>query len=299
MMHMGLFKTTLTGIGQIFLQQSALSGLIIAIGMFFSHWTLAVACLLGSLIGTICAHLLKADDQAIAQGLYGFNGSLSFMAVLFTFGLVDASNPVIWLLGLTASIVSTIIMHIFLLKQKPAFTFPFIATSWLFCWGVAQLGLFGLSQTTPPLPDHTSIFASLQFPFYAWAEVNFGASAITGVLLCLAVAIHTPIAAVYGMMAAIIGTLMAHYLFGVDANTLANGIYGFAPILVACVFAGSKLSDLCLIVLGVLLAVSIQYGITLTGLAPYTIGFVVATWLLLPLKAKLINYRPQAAAKFS
>lgn len=297
-MQLGSVKPALTGIGQIFLQQNALSGAMIAIAMLFSHWTLALSCVLGSLIGTLTAKVLRADRQAIEQGLYGFNASLSFMAVLFTFGLVDASSLIIWLLGATASVIATLIMHLFLINQKPAFTFPFIITSWVLCWGVAQLGLFGLMQTTPPLPDHTDTFASLQLPFYAWAEVNFGASAITGVLLCLAVAIHTPIAAVYGVMAAILGTLMANYLFAIDANILANGIYGFAPVLVACVFAGPKFFDLCLVVAGVLLAVIIQHGVALSTLAPYTIGFVVATWLLLPLKNKHL-IRPKTVANFS
>lgn len=297
-MQSNLIKTVLTGIGQIFLQQNALSGAIIAIAMLFSHWTLALSCLLGSLIGAVTAHLLHADRHSIEQGLYGFNASLSFMAVMFTFGLVDASNPIIWLLGVVASIIATLIMHLFIIKQKSAFTFPFIVTSWVLCWGVAELGLFGLVQTTPSLPDHTDTFASLHLPFYAWAEVNFGASAITGVLLCLAVAIHTPIAAVYGVMAAIIGSLMANYLFVIDANILANGIYGFAPVLVACAFAGPKFSDLCLVVVGVLLAVVIQHGVALSALTPYTIGFVVATWLLLPLKNKRI-IRPKIVANFS
>lgn len=289
-MQIGIVKTVLTGIGQIFLQQNALSGIIITLAMLFSHWTLALSCLLGSLIGTLTAHLLRADHQTIIQGLYGFNASLSFMAVLFTFGLVDATNPIIWLLGMVASVIATLIMHVFLLNKKPAFTFPFIATSWILCWGVAQIGLFGLVQTTPPLPDYTSSLDGFQLPFYAWAQVNFGTSNITGILLCLAVAIHTPIAAVSGVVAAIVGTLMANHLFAVDANILANGIYGFAPILVACVFAGSRLSDLCLVILGVFLAVIIQHGIALSTFSPYTIGFVLATWLLLPIKNKLTVY---------
>lgn len=296
---MKLLINTFTGIGQIFLQPNALTGMLIAIAMLFSHWALAVACLLGSLIGTVFAHILKAAPQAIDQGLYGFNASLSFMAVLFTFGLVDAGSPMIWLLGCVASILSTAVMHLFVLLKKPAFTFPFILTSWLMCWGVAQFGLFGLIQSTPALPDRVDVFSGLETPFYAWAQVNFGTSIITGILLFLAIAIHTPIASALGLMAATIGTLMAYFLFDIDANLLANGIYGFSPVLVACAFAGARLSDLWLILAGSLLAVMIQYALSLTALPPYTIGFVIASWLLMPIKNKLITEQPKILAKLS
>ena len=72
---MKLIKTTLVGIGQIFLQDNGWSGLLITIGMFFSHWTLGVTCFLGSLIGTLTAKVLKAKDADIEFGLYGFNAS--------------------------------------------------------------------------------------------------------------------------------------------------------------------------------------------------------------------------------
>ena len=48
-------KETFTGIGQIFLQENGLTGLVITVAMFFSHWTLGVACFLGSLVGTLTA----------------------------------------------------------------------------------------------------------------------------------------------------------------------------------------------------------------------------------------------------
>ena len=49
---MKLLKSTLTGVGQIFLQENGLSGLVIVIAMFFSDWTLGIGCFLGALIGT-------------------------------------------------------------------------------------------------------------------------------------------------------------------------------------------------------------------------------------------------------
>ena len=199
-------KETFTGIGQIFLQENGLTGLVITVAMFFSHWTLGVACFLGSLVGTLTARALKYPIRQIQQGLFGFNSSLAFMCVMFTF--------------------------------------PFVLTCWLLCFLTAKFQLFSLEQTTPELSDYTDTFNAIQSPLYAWAEVNFGSSVITGRGLFVAIAISSPMAAMYGMAAAVLGTAFAHHLLAVGPNNLANGLYGlygFSPILVACAFAGERL----------------------------------------------------------
>ena len=279
-------KETFTGIGQIFLQENGLTGLVITIAMFFSHWTLGVACFLGSMIGTLTARGLKYPIRQIQQGLYGFNGSLAFMCVMFTFGEQDASQPLLWLWGVAAAVVSTLLMRAFLKRRKVAFTFPFVLTCWAFCFLTAKFQLFALVQTTPALSDYTDTLNALQNPFYAWAEVNFCSNLVTGILIFVAIAINSPMTAMFGMAAAVLGTEFAEELLEISHNHLANGLYGFSPILVACAFAGDRLRDFLYILLGTLLAVLIQFSFSQLGIAPYTIGFILASWLLLWVKSK-------------
>ena len=285
---MKLIKTTLVGIGQIFLQDNGWSGLLITIGMFFSHWTLGVTCFLGALIGTLTAKALKAKEGDIEFGLYGFNASLAYMCVMFTFATNDAhatlngANPILWVLGAVAAVIATVIMHVFVTKGWTAFTFPFVVTCWVLCWAFAKYNVLGLEQTTPALPDYTGTIDAITTPFYGWAEVNFGANFLTGVFIFLGLAISSPSVAMWGTAAATLGGLFAHYVLGVDANTLANGIYSFSPILVACAFvtkSGVSRADFIYIVVGVLLAVLIHYGVNKI-MATYTIGFIVATWIM-------------------
>lgn len=283
---MKLVKTTLTGIGQIFLRESALSGLLIVAGMFFSHWALGVSCFLGSLTGTLTARILKFPDPAVRQGLYGFNASLAYMCTLFTFGLAGSAGLLVWILGAAAAVAATLITHVCIARNKTAFTFPFVLTCWIFCWGVAQLGLFGLSQTTPSLPDYTHASDTLVMPFFAWAEVNFGSSLLTGLFLFAAIAAHSPTAAMWATAAAPISAIIAQSLFHIEDNTLANGLYSFSSILIACAFAGSRFVDFIYVIAGLFLAVCIQYAVSLTGLPPYTIGFIAAGWILLAVKGK-------------
>ena len=285
---MKLIKTTLVGIGQIFLQDNGWSGLLITIGMFFSHWTLGVTCFLGALIGTLTAKALKAKEGDIEFGLYGFNASLAYMCVMFTFATNDAhatlngANPLLWALGAVAAVIATVIMHVFVTKGWTAFTFPFVVTCWVLCWAFAKYNVLGLEQTTPALPDYTGTVDAITTPFYGWAEVNFGANFLTGVFIFLGLAISSPSVAMWGTAAATLGGLFAHYVLGVDANVLANGLYSFSPILVACAFvtkSGVSRADFVYIVVGILLAVLIHYGVS-QFMATYTIGFIVATWIM-------------------
>ena len=285
---MKLIKTTLVGIGQIFLQDNGWSGLLITIGMFFSHWTLGVTCFLGSLIGVLTAKALKAKEGDIEFGLYGFNASLAYMCVMFTFATNDAhatlngANPILWVLGAVAAVIATVITHVFVTKGWTAFTFPFVVTCWVLCWAFAKYNVLGLEQTTPALPDYTGTVDAITTPFYGWAEVNFGANFLTGVFIFLGLAISSPSVAMWGTAAATLGGLFAHYVLGVDANVLANGLYSFSPILVACAFvtkSGVSRADFVYIVVGILLAVLIHYGVSQI-MATYTIGFIVATWIM-------------------
>lgn len=285
---MKLIKTSLVGIGQIFLQDNGWSGLLITIGMFFSDWTLGVTCFLGALIGTLTAKAIGAKDADIEFGLYGFNASLAYMCVLFTFGLSSGeqvNNPaVVWALGAVAAVISTLIMHIFVTKGLVAFTFPFVVTCWVLCWAFAEYEVLGLVKTTPALPDYTETVNAITTPFYGWAEVNFGANFITGVLIFLALAISSPSVAMWGTAAASIGALFAHYILGIPVNDLANGIYSFSPILVACAFvtkSGVSRADFIYIIVGIVLAVLIHWVVDKKiQIATYTIGFIVASWIM-------------------
>lgn len=289
------------GISQIFLQNNILSGIIIALGMFFSHWSLGISCILGSALGSLMAIILKYKRENIDLGLYGFNSSLAYMCVIFTFGLEDNiyTNSYylqIWLLGAISSLMATYIMHLFVENNKTAYTFPFVLTCWITCYLFSEFHTLGLIQTTPELYDfmqeplNKESIAAIESPFFGWAEVDFGASIITGFLVFLGIAIANPNVAMWATTMASIGELFAYYIFHEDPNLLINGIYGFSPILVACAFAGNQFKDFIYVILGTLLAVTIQYSIhhiTLIsdrGWATYTIGFILASWIIIAIK---------------
>ncbi len=292
-----LFKTALVGVGQIFLQDNGWTGVLFTLGMFFSGWDLGVTCFLGSLVGTITAQVLKYKEEDISFGLYGFNGSLAFMCMMFLFG---NSNPIIWLLGIVAAIISTLVMHQFVKRGKVAYTFPFVSTCWVIFYVATGTGI--LEQTTAPLPMYatevndfaSTVINTLYTPFFGQAEVNFGASVITGVLIFLGLAICTPTAAVYSITAAVIGSIVAYHL-GENPNVVVNGIYGFSPILVACAFAGPKRSDFIYVIVGTVMAVLIHFTMSKIGIIQYTFPFILTSWILLYVKAAIEKLNPDTS----
>lgn len=287
---MHFIKHSLTGVGQIFLQNNALSGAIIVIGMLFSHWALAFGCLAGSFIGTLMAYSLRFPSEQIKQGLYGFNASLAMICVLFSLGLTDLANPLIWLIGMLCCLLSTLIMRLFLIYDKVALTFPFVLTCWIVVGSIGFYQPFGLTLSMPDLPDYTDAYHAVMMPFFAWAEVNFGSSLMTGLLLCLAIAINNPAAAMWATGSAVVATVAAALLFDIETNVLANGLYGYCAILISCVFYGSRFCDFCYTMVAVVLSVVIQYYTLALGLPAYTFGFIAATWVVLHLKNRLASY---------
>ena len=71
----------LTGISQIFVVESALSGAVILGGISMYSQGLAAHALAGSAIGTLAGVFLASDSTELAIGLWGFNSALTSMAV--------------------------------------------------------------------------------------------------------------------------------------------------------------------------------------------------------------------------
>lgn len=106
---------------------------------------------------------------------------------------------------------------------------------------------------------------------------------LSGLLFFLAVFISSPIAALYGLVAAIVSALLAFYL-SVPLTEIYLGLYGFNAVLCAIVFAGPKVKDGLWVLISIILALVISLLIDKTGIPKLTFPFVLATWITLLLK---------------
>jgi urea transporter len=76
-----LLASPFTGISQIFVVESALSGAVICYGIGMYSPGLAGHAVAGSVIGTLVGALVGADVLELSMGLWGFNSALTSMAV--------------------------------------------------------------------------------------------------------------------------------------------------------------------------------------------------------------------------
>ena len=115
------------GIGQVFFQENALTGLLFLVGIAVSSPIMAVGAAVGMAIGTATGWLLKFDRAEVLAGIYGFNSTLVGIATLFFFRPGFASIQLL-IFGCVAATFVTRLMRRYL--PFPTYTTPFIVTTW-------------------------------------------------------------------------------------------------------------------------------------------------------------------------
>jgi urea transporter len=110
------------GVGQIFLLDQPLAGLLIIIGMFIANPYAAMWAVIGSAIGGGVA-LLTDQTQAAWLGLHGFNAALAALAFSR-----QCEKPWVTLLAIALALL---LQPLFKLLPVAGLTTPFVATCWL------------------------------------------------------------------------------------------------------------------------------------------------------------------------
>jgi len=110
------------GVGQIFLLDQPLAGLLIIIGMFIANPYAAMWAVIGSALGGGVA-LFADQAQAAWLGLYGFNAALAALAFSR-----QGEKPWVTLLAIALALL---LQPLFKPLPVPGLTAPFVAACWL------------------------------------------------------------------------------------------------------------------------------------------------------------------------
>ena len=274
----------LKGIGQIMLQNNALTGLLFLIGILINSPLMAVAAVVAVLVGTLTAKVLKFNEDNINSGLYGFNATLVGVALIAFF----EPTITIWISIIVLSAVSTLIMNFCLEKKIPVFTFPFIVLTWI------SLYVF---HSVAPIPDaapdyleeliHYHPFSILDYGL-GFGEVIFQGSLISGVIFFIAVYMSSPTAALYGLFGALFGVIVA-ILLKDRIEDVKLGMFSFNAVLCAIVFSGPKKINGLYVVIAVLLSGITEEIMLRLDLPVLTFPFVMGTWLTLVIRDVLVK----------
>ncbi len=284
-------STILKGVAQIMLQEKSVTGLLFMIGIFYGSYAMGLGALLATVCGTATAYLFKYDKSEIEKGLYGFSAALVGVAVMLFL------KPVLWawLLVIFGAVAAALLQHFFIKRNFPAFTFPFVVVTWLillicnkFCSNLLVVSSPVVAQSGDSLTDG----------FKSFGQVIFQDKLLSGLLFFLAVFISSPIAALYGLTAAIVSAILAFHL-SVPIDEINLGLYGFNAVLCAIVFAGPKVRDGLWVLISIVLALAITFLLNKIGIPKLTFPFVLATWITLLLKNRVASLIKRGVTKKS
>ena len=280
----------LKGIGQIMLQENRWTGLLFLIGIFMGSWQCGVAVLLSTAAGTFTAMKLKYAHSEINAGLYGFSAALVGVALSFLF----QTTLLIWVLIVLGGALAAIVQHFFIQKKIPVFTFPFIIITWVL--------VFTLHHFThiPPSAMLSSEVVPTQYDDFltctnGFGEVIFQGGVLSGMIFFIAVFISSPVAALYGLTASILGAGLSQ-LNGEPIKEIHMGLFGFNAVLSAIVFSGVKKTDGLWVLIAVVLTIVIDDFLVdnncLSAVGGvFTFPFVVGTWITLFIQKLFIKVK--------
>lgn len=127
-----LIEGALTGIGQVFLQSSVESGLIIALAVLVGSRPMFLLACLAGLVSSATALLLDLPVEAIRTGLFGFNAVLVALALGLVYLRPGYGSLAIATFAAMFMPVIQLGCGFFLLQAGlPTMSVPFIATTWV------------------------------------------------------------------------------------------------------------------------------------------------------------------------
>ena len=272
--------SVLRGIGQVMLQNNSYAGLLFVAGVFYNSALFGWGALLGTAVSTVTAIVLGADRSQVRAGLFGFNGALVAIALLYFLepGLLAWGYVV--LAAACTTIIMAALLNLLGIWKIPALTAPFVLTTLLFVLACARFGRLHSTDVLPTagLPGAATVegivtvSTVIEGLFNGLAQVFFQGNAITGVFFAVGLLISSRLAVVAALLGSLVGLLVA-WGMGAAEPAIRAGAFGFNSALTAIALIGSSLL--------VLNAVSAAYG--LLGVVATAIVFAAMSAALEPL----------------
>lgn len=262
-------EALLNGFSQIFLQRQPLCGLLCLLAILVGAPTLLGGALLGGVAGLLTAQRRgypKAERQA---GLYSYNGVLLGVLISQHFAWSALLPPLILACaGLSAILTRQWLKHASQPDDLPAYTAPFVFLGWLLI-GTVPESTFSLSE-----PDTV---AMLTAPFTSLAQIMLLDQPLAGALIALGLWLANRRAAVWALIGASAGVLIALWLEEPAGALL--GLHSYNPALAALALSQVRRQP-WLPLLGILLAVTLTPGFAALHLPALTAPFILACWLV-------------------
>ncbi|AKU92433.1 urea transporter [Vulgatibacter incomptus] len=142
------------GIGQVFLADDVVSGILIVAGLFVASRVVALFAVIGSVAGMLCGLALGGDGVAVYHGLWGYNSVLSSAALGGVF-LVLRFRTAIYAVACAAATAVLYAAMVFVGSRfgVPALTLPFCIATVVFLlvpWATTSIRRVPLAEVSTP-----------------------------------------------------------------------------------------------------------------------------------------------------
>lgn len=201
--------SVLRGIGQVMLQNNSYTGLLFLIGVFYSSTLFGFAVLVGAAASTATAVFLGVDRSSVRAGLFGFNGSLVAIALLYFLEPELLTWGYVVLAAACTTVVMAALLNLLSSWRVPALTAPFVLVTVLFVLACARFGRLNSTDVLPTagLPKAATVDGIVTLPtvidglFNGVAQVFFQGNVITGIFFTVGLLISSRVAGVAALLA--------------------------------------------------------------------------------------------------
>lgn len=288
--------SVLRGIGQVMLQNNSLSGLLFLTGIFYNSMVFGWAVLLGTTASTATAVLLGAHHTRVRDGLFGFNGALVGIALLYFL----EPSPLTWAYVVLAAACTTAIMAALLnfldTWKIPALTAPFVFTTLVFILACSRFGRLHSTNVLPTagLPKEATVEGIVTAStvaeglFTGIAQVFFQGNAITGAIFVVGLLVSSRAACAAALLGSLGGLLVA-WGMGAAEPAIRSGAFGFNSVLTAIALgsgffvlnAASVAYGTLAVVMTAVVFAAMSAALQPLGMPALTSPFVLVVWLFL------------------
>ena len=207
----GFIDAVLRGLGQVVFQNNSLTGLLVLLAISVNSFVYAGAALFGAVVSTYTATLLRIDNKLVRDGLFGFNGALTAIAmVAFSskeFAHGDLPSALLVLYVALAAGFSTILARAFAFMIRndrvPGLNFPYCVATLLLLGALHQFSGLGAGTVGHALralhpATGTQVYASDTWLYgigTGISQIFLQDNWLTGIVVVAAIAVSSPIAA--------------------------------------------------------------------------------------------------------
>ncbi len=292
-------------------QNNSYTGLLFLIGIACNSWLFALAALVGTMVSTLTAMVLRTDRALLRDGLFGFNGGLVGIGLLYFL----QPEPLTWACVVLAAACSTLVMAAMLTafnrSGMPVLTAPFVLVSLCFFLATARFGRMEPTGLLPTagLPKSATVEGVVSISTIAHGvasgigQVFFQENVVTG-LLFLAGLLVASRKAFAMALAGSSGGLIVAWAMGAAESAIRAGAFGFNSVLVAIaltsMFLAPTRSAIFYALFGAIVtpfvAAAIAAAFEPFGMPALTLPFVLVTWTFLLASRAFAIFPPTAAS---